>query len=100
VQDDASQLGFTDWYFGTALGPLGSIRYGKVKEPWSYEVVGDAANLQQMERILGPFFVTRNIGLRLTNTMASACPGRSAGSTTGGSRIRRSTTAGTSIRHG
>ncbi len=68
--DDDSKLGFTDWYFGTELGPLGTLRYGKVKEPWVYEVAGDAANLQQMERILSPFFVTRNIGLRLSNTMA------------------------------
>ena len=33
-------------------------------------MVGDAANLQQQERILSPFFVSRGIGLRLGNTMA------------------------------
>jgi phosphate-selective porin len=69
--DEDSKLGFTDWYVSTWVGRLGELRYGKVKEGFVYEVVGDAANLQQQERILAPAFVpTRNIGLRLSNTMA------------------------------
>ena len=56
VQGDDSSLGFTDWYFSTQLGRLGEIRYGKVKEPYIYEIVGDAANLQQLERVLSPAF--------------------------------------------
>jgi hypothetical protein len=66
VQSDSdSKIGFTDWYFATSLGRFGEIRFGKVKEPFVYEVVGDAANLQQQERILTPAFIpTRNIGLR------------------------------------
>lgn len=71
VQGDASSLGFTDWYFSTQLGRLGEIRYGKVKEPYIYEIVGDAANLQQLERVLSPAFSgTRNVGVRLSNTAA------------------------------
>ena len=69
LSDEDSKLGFTDWYFSTQLGRLGELRYGKVKEPFVYEVVGDAANLQQQERILSPAFVgSRNIGVRLSNT--------------------------------
>jgi hypothetical protein len=50
---------------------LGTLYFGKLKESFIYEMVGDAANLQQQERILSRFFVSRNIGLRLTNTMAA-----------------------------
>ena len=36
-----------------------------------HEIVGDAANLQQLERVLSPAFSpTRNIGVRLSNTAA------------------------------
>jgi phosphate-selective porin OprO/OprP len=70
VLEGESSVGFTDWEFGTSLGRLGTIKYGKVKEPFVYEMVGDAANLQQQERILSPFFVSRGIGLRWGNSMA------------------------------
>jgi len=71
VQGDASKLGFTDWYFSTQVGRLGELRYGKVKEPYIYEIVGDSGNLQQLERVLSPAFsATRNIGVRLSNTAA------------------------------
>jgi len=40
------------------------ISIGKQKEPFIYEMVGDAANLPQQERVLSPFFTTRNIGIR------------------------------------
>jgi phosphate-selective porin len=70
VQNDASKLGFTDLEFSTSLGRLGRIKVGKIKEPFVYEMVGDAANLQQQERALSPFFASRGIGLRLGNTFA------------------------------
>ena len=41
---------------------------GKIKEPFVYEMVGDAANLPHVERLLSPFFVNRNIGFRLNRT--------------------------------
>src|SRR5262249_43772546 len=67
-----SKVGFTDWYFATDLGKIGTIRYGKIKEPYIYEIVGDSANLQQQERILSPFLIaTRNIGVKVNNTMAN-----------------------------
>jgi phosphate-selective porin OprO and OprP len=40
------------------------ITIGKQKEPFVYEMVGDAANLPQQERVLSPFFTSRNIGIR------------------------------------
>jgi hypothetical protein len=70
VQNDASKLGFTDLEFSTSLGKLGRLKVGKIKEPFVYEMVGDAANLQQQERALSPFFASRGIGLRLGNTFA------------------------------
>ena len=70
VESGDSALGLTDWSFETSVGKLGTLTFGKVKEPFVYEMVGDAANLQQQERILSPFFVSRGIGLRLGNTVA------------------------------
>jgi phosphate-selective porin len=58
----------TDLYFVIPVGALGNLSIGKVKEPFVYEMVGDAANLPSTERILNPFFVSRNIGLRLNKT--------------------------------
>jgi len=37
---------------------------GKQKEPFVYEMIGDAANLPQQERILNAFFTSRNDGVR------------------------------------
>jgi phosphate-selective porin len=71
VQADASQWGFTDFELSTSVGRLGRLKFGKIKEPFVYEMVGDAANLQQQERALSPFFASRGIGLRLTNTFAA-----------------------------
>jgi phosphate-selective porin OprO/OprP len=49
--------------------PLGSpavkLTIGKTKENFAYEMVGDAANLPQMERVLSPFFVSRNVGAKV-----------------------------------
>jgi phosphate-selective porin OprO and OprP len=49
------------------FGPATLLNVGKTKESFSYEMVGDAANLPQQERILSPFFVSRNIGLKLSH---------------------------------
>jgi hypothetical protein len=45
VQNDASQFGFTDFEISTGLGKFGTLKFGKIKEPFVYEMVGDAANL-------------------------------------------------------
>jgi phosphate-selective porin OprO and OprP len=47
--------------------PLGhratTVTLGKQKETFAYEMAGDAANLPAQERVLNPFFVSRNVGV-------------------------------------
>lgn len=58
-----------DLVFAFPLSDSGrtKLAIGKMKEPFSYEMVGDSANLPHQERILSPFFQSRNIGLQLTH---------------------------------
>ena len=65
-----SKIGWTDLYLSVKVPKVGTVFFGKIKEPWVYEMVGDAANLQQEERVLNPFFVSRDIGVRVQNTFA------------------------------
>jgi phosphate-selective porin OprO and OprP len=50
--------------------PLGSpetrLTVGKTKETFAYEMVGDAANLPQQERVGNPFFISRNVGVKIS----------------------------------
>lgn len=55
VQDNAFQV-------------RGNLTFGKTKQTFGYEMVGDAANLPQTERLLTPFFKSRDIGVKLVNT--------------------------------
>ncbi len=50
-------------------GPSTQLTLGRTKESMSYEMVGDAANLPQMERVLSPFFVSRTNGIKLTSVL-------------------------------
>ena len=59
-----------DLRISTDVGKLGTLTIGKMKEPFSYEMVGDAANLPQHERLLSPFFRSRNVGIQLSNAFA------------------------------
>ena len=62
---------FTDVSLTIPVGRvLGELTVGKIKEPFVYEMVGDAANLPHIERLMSPFFVSRNIGGKLQNTFA------------------------------
>lgn len=62
----------TDVSFTFPLGgPATKLTVGKTKETFAYEMVGDAANLPQQERVLNPFFVSRNIGLKLTQVIGA-----------------------------
>lgn len=45
------------------------ISIGRQKEPFLYEMAGDAANLPQHERILSPFFVSRSVGIKVTDAV-------------------------------
>ena len=61
----------TDVRISTDVEGLGTISIGKMKEPYVYEMVGDAANLPQSERLLSPFFKSRNVGIQLAHVVAS-----------------------------
>jgi len=68
--DDARRFGITDLWFSILLHKkVGTLTVGKIKETFTYEMVGDAANLPQLERTLNPFFVSRNIGVKLSNSV-------------------------------
>jgi phosphate-selective porin len=47
---------------------LGTLTIGKTEEWVAYEMVGDAANLPFLERLLSPFFRSRNVGVTLNGT--------------------------------
>jgi phosphate-selective porin OprO and OprP len=64
--DPASNWQMTDISITLPLhGPATKLTLGKTKETFGYEMVGDAANLPHLERVLNPFFVSRNVGARL-----------------------------------
>ena len=69
--DPNNNWNFTDVTLTFPLGRVGDLAVGKQKEPFAYEMVGDAANLPQVERLMSPFFVSRNIGLRWNRTLAA-----------------------------
>ena len=50
-------------------GPETKLTVGKTKETFAYEMVGDAANLPAQERILSPFFVSRNVGVKVARVI-------------------------------
>lgn len=58
----------TDVNVSTEFAGIGKLTIGKIKEPHVYEMMGDAANLPHTERWLNPFFLSRNVGLMLSNT--------------------------------
>ena len=52
-------------------GPATKVIVGKTKETFDYEMVGDSANLPQQERVLSPFFVSRNVGVKVTHVIGA-----------------------------
>jgi phosphate-selective porin OprO and OprP len=56
-----------DFYLGYRT-PIGTLTVGKQKETFVYEMVALSLFLPQQERILTPFFQSRAIGAKLTNT--------------------------------
>ncbi len=69
----------TDVKVSTEIGAHGTLSLGKMKEPYVYEMVGDAANLPQSERLLSPFFKSRNIGVQWSGSLADQRATLSAG---------------------
>ena len=64
--DATDEWSFTDVSFAFPIGgPATTLTVGMTKENFSYEMVGDAANLPQQERVLNPFFVSRNVGAKV-----------------------------------
>jgi len=60
----------TDLSFTFPLfGPATKLVVGKTKETFDYEMVGDAANLPHQERVLSPFFLSRNIGVKVVQVI-------------------------------
>ena len=66
-QNKKKSWDFTDLIVTFPAWKLGAITVGKNKESFIYEMVGDAAFLPQLERVLNPFFTSRNIGVTLSN---------------------------------
>jgi phosphate-selective porin OprO/OprP len=66
----AKGWGSVDVMLAAPLGKkkYGTVSVGKIKETFCYEMVGDSANLPQLERLLNPFFTSRNVGLKYSNT--------------------------------
>lgn len=63
----------TDVSFSFPLGSAATqLTVGKSKQTFSYEMVGDAANLPQQERVLSPFFVSRDVGVKLSHVFGEA----------------------------
>ena len=62
----------TDMAVTLPIGDSTRVSVGKIKETFSYEMVGDAANLPHSERVLSPFFVSRNTGVRVTHVFGPA----------------------------
>jgi phosphate-selective porin len=56
-------FGFTDIKLIIPIGEHSELHVGKQKETFVYEMVGDAANLPHFERLLNPFFNSRNNGI-------------------------------------
>jgi phosphate-selective porin OprO/OprP len=68
---DSAVFELYDLQFRLPMGPVKLI-IGKQKEPISYELSGLSVLLPQQERILSPFFSTRNIGVSVTGQFAHA----------------------------
>ena len=62
--EDMKPFGFTDLKLVIPTGKSSELWVGYIKETFSYEMVGDAANLPHQERLLNPFFRSRNTGVQ------------------------------------
>jgi len=62
-KEDQAPFGFTDIKLIIPIGEHSELHVGKQKETFVYEMVGDAANLPHFERLMNPFFNSRNNGI-------------------------------------
>lgn len=70
---------FDHWLAFPLGSPATKLTVGKMKEAFVYEMLGDAAYLPQQERVLNPFFVSRNVGVKLSHIIANQRMTMSAG---------------------
>lgn len=70
--DPTDNWQLTDMSVTFPVGETTRVAVGKIKEAFAYEMVGDAANLPHSERVLSPFFVSRNTGVRVTHVLGPA----------------------------
>jgi len=70
--DPATDWQMTDVNLTFPIGDHTKLMVGKSKESFSYEMVGDSANLPQSERVLNPFFISRNVGARITHVFGES----------------------------
>ncbi len=69
--DPGTRLSLVDASLSFPIGtPATQLTLGKTKETFDYEVVSSFPNLPQQERVLNPFFVTRNIGAKISQVFA------------------------------
>lgn len=47
------------------------LTFGKSKETFDYEMTGDSGNLPQQERVTNPFFVSRDIGFKISHVFGA-----------------------------
>jgi len=66
--DDDRSFDVLDLNLRIPLWGTTSVTIGKGKEPFVFEMSSVAATLPQQERILSPFFINRNVGVRLSGT--------------------------------
>jgi phosphate-selective porin OprO/OprP len=70
--DPGTRLSLVDASLSFPIGgPATQLALGKTKETFDYEVVNSFPNLPQQERILNPFFVTRNVGAKISQVFAN-----------------------------
>ena len=68
-QNKMKTWNFSDLNITAPVGKLGALTFGKTKEQFVYEIVGDATFLPSLERVLNPFFTSRDVGLTLSNSV-------------------------------
>lgn len=72
ASDPETDWQITDVALTFPVGDRTKLILGKTKESFSYEMVGDSANLPQSERVLTPFFVSRNLGVRVIHVFGAS----------------------------
>ena len=78
--DRGKRWTFADAWFRFPIGPSGTLlTVGKTKETFAYELVSSFYDLPFQERILKPFFVSRNIGGKISQVFANQRMTASAG---------------------